>query len=319
MPNAAVSWLLETGNPAIQHCTKTELLGQEDDPYAAFKWIADKLPEDWYRAKGLWYVYYVKALAECGLDRSMMPPVWFEAAMERLGAGSLRLSLPAMGLLEAETAMKRKGAGFDFGCEAFLLLQALVSLGFGEEPEVQRIFATLPDGSLPDGGFLCERRKSKLDYVPKSRYKADYYALRLCACCRKKGIALGIEERLVSYFLGRNLLFRRGEPDRLVLDDKAGWRNADAFYPFEPMRVGIQNIMETVSDLGYGNAPEAAAGWQYLNATKDSMGRVILAGTMTRSYLPKEKVGKPSLWAIFYALLAEKERGELHMPVLGDN
>jgi hypothetical protein len=40
----------------------------------------------------------------------MMPPVWFEAAMERLGAGALRSSLPAMGLFEAETAMKRNGA-----------------------------------------------------------------------------------------------------------------------------------------------------------------------------------------------------------------
>ncbi|MCI9190675.1 MAG: hypothetical protein HFH84_13880 [Lachnospiraceae bacterium] len=47
-----------------------------------------------------------------------------------------------------------------------------------------------------------------MNYVPKSCYKADYYALRLCACCRKKGFALGIEQELMNYFLGRNLLFR---------------------------------------------------------------------------------------------------------------
>lgn len=287
MSNDTINWLLENGNPAIRYRVKTELLDMEDDSYEAFQWIAGKLPEDWHRTKGLWYVYYVNALAECGLERSMMPSFWFEAAMERLGTG------------------------FDFGCEAFLLLQALVSLGFGGEPAVRRIFAMLADEHLPDGGFLCERRKARLDYVPKSCYKADYYALRLCACCRKKGIAPetpGIEEGLVSYFLGRNLLFRRGEPDRVVLDDRAGWRNADVFHPFETMRIGIQNIMETVSALGYGNAPEAAAGWRYLDAAKDDMGRVILAGTMTKSWLPKEKVGKPSPWATFYALLAEKER-----------
>jgi len=37
-------------------------------------------------------------------------------------------------------------------------------------------------------------------------------------------------------------------------------------------------------------------------------GRVILSGTLTKSYLPKERAGKPSHWATFYALLAEKER-----------
>ena len=45
-----------------------------------------------------------------------------------------------------------------------------------------------------------------------------------------------------------------------------------------------------------------------MEAAKDELGRVILAGTMTKSYLPKEKVGKPSAWATFYTLLAYKER-----------
>lgn len=74
------------------------------------------------------------------------------------------------------------------------------------------------------------------------------------------------------------------------------------------MRIGIHNIMETISSLGYGNAPETVSGWNYLNSAKDDMGRVILSGTLTKSYLPKEKVGKPSAWATFYSLLADKER-----------
>ena len=44
---------------------------------------------------------------------------------------------------------------------------------------VQELFALLHLKQLPDGGFLCERRRGKLKYVPKSCYKADYYALRL--------------------------------------------------------------------------------------------------------------------------------------------
>ena len=284
MPNDAVSWLLNTENSAVRYRTKTELLDMEADPSEALMWIEKKLPSDWHKMKGLWYVYYINALAECGLNRSMLPSEWFEAAMDRLGAS------------------------FDFGCESFMLLQAMVALGFGDEPNVRKIFDMLCDNRLPDGGFLCERRKNRLKYIPKSCYKADYFALRLCSCCRKKGIFLDIEKDIISYFLDRNLLFRRDKPDELVIGEKEGQRNADVFHPFEVMRIGIHNIMETVSSLGYGNAPETASGWNYLNSAKDDMGRVILSGTLTKSYLPKEKVGQPSVWATFYSLLADKER-----------
>lgn len=284
MTSDVLTWLLDFANPAVKYRAKTELLDLDADPEEAFMWIVQKLPADWYKTKGLWYVYYINALAECGLRRSNLPSEWFEPAMERLRAG------------------------FDFGCEAFMLLQAMVALGFGESPEVQDISALLRPKQLPDGGFLCERRKGKLKYIPKSCYKADYYALRLCSCCRKKGVVLDVEQDIVRYFLDRNLLFRRDQPKELVLNEKEGQRNADVFHPFEVMRVGIHNIMETVSSLGYGNAPGATIGWNYLNAAKDEMGRVILSGTLTKSYLPKEKVGKPSAWATFYALLAEKER-----------
>lgn len=284
MSNDTAAWLLDTGNPAVQYRTKTELFNSEADPTEALMWIEKKLPADWYRIKGLWYVYYINALAECGLNRTMLPSEWFEPAIDRIRTS------------------------FDFGCESFMLLQAMVTLGFGENPDIQKIFALLCDNHLPDGGFLCEKRKNKLDYIPKSCYKADYYALRLCSCCRKKGIVLDIEKDIICYFLDRNLLFRRDISDKLVLDEKEGWRNADVFHPFEVMRIGIHNIMETISSLGYGNAPETAAGWNYLNSAKDDMGRVILSGTLTKSYLPKEKVGKPSAWATFYSLLADKER-----------
>lgn len=284
MYNNTVTWLLDTGNPAIRHRTKTELLNLKDSPEEAFTWITQNLPTDWHRTKGLWYVYYINALAECGLEHSIMPPNWFETAFERIRTS------------------------FDFSCESFMLLQALITLGFHENPHVQKILSQLYNNHLPDGGFLCEKRRIKLNYIPKSCYKADYYALRLCSCCRKRGIILNIEQDLIHYFLDRNLLFQHENPNKLVLDGREGWRNSDIFSPFEPMRIGIQNIMETISSLGYGNAPETAAGWNYLNAAKDDMGRVILSGTLTKSYLPKEKIGKPSAWATFYSLLADKER-----------
>lgn len=284
MYNDTVTWLLNTGNAAVQYRTKTELLGLAAEPTETLMWIEKKLPADWYKIKGLWYVYYINALAECGLNQSMLPSEWFEAAVEKIRTS------------------------FDFGCEAFMLLQAMVALGFGENSEVQKIFDMLCANRLPDGGFLCERRRNKLKHIPKSCYKADYFALRLCSCCRKKGIVLDIEKDIVCYFLDRNLLFKRDNLDELVLDEKEGQRITDVFHPFEVMRIGIHNIMETISSLGYGNAPETESGWKYLNSAKDEMGRVVLSGTLTKSYLPKERVGQPSAWATFYALLADKER-----------
>jgi hypothetical protein len=37
-------------------------------------------------------------------------------------------------------------------------------------------------------------------------------------------------------------------------------------------------------------------------------GKYLLNQQLTKSYLPKERVGKPSKWVTFYTLLAEKER-----------
>lgn len=42
--------------------------------------------------------------------------------------------------------------------------------------------------------------------------------------------------------------------------------------------------------------------------TENCDGKYLLSGTLSKSYLTKERVGKPSKLITFYALLAEKER-----------
>ena len=54
MTHDIIAWLLAAGNPAVQHRTKTELLGQEDDLAETLAWITQKLPADWHKTKGLW-------------------------------------------------------------------------------------------------------------------------------------------------------------------------------------------------------------------------------------------------------------------------
>jgi len=60
--------------------------------------------------------------------------------------------------------------------------------------------------------------------------------------------------------------------------------------------------------LGYANDGRLNEAWNFLDNNKDNDGKTILKGTLSKSYLPKERVGKPSKWITFYSLLAEKER-----------
>jgi hypothetical protein len=46
--------------------------------------------------------------------------------------------------------------------------------------------------------------------------------------------------------------------------------------------------------------------WEIIETKKDKDGKYVLNGTLTKSYLPKEKIGKPSKWVTFYLLLARK-------------
>ena len=79
-----------------------------------------------------------------------------------------------------------------------------------------------------------------------------------------------------------------------------------ADYPFEVMRVGLQNIVEAFCALGYGNDERLREAWELLNSQSDEDEKIILKGTLSKTYLPKERCGKPSKWATFYRLLAQR-------------
>ena len=80
----------------------------------------------------------------------------------------------------------------------------------------------------------------------------------------------------------------------MILNAHEGWRNIDTFYPFEVMRVGLQNVVEVFCALGYGNDSRLTEAWNILDSKRTLDGKYTLNGTLTKSYLPKERVGKPS-------------------------
>jgi hypothetical protein len=176
-------------------------------------------------------------------------------------------------------------------------LRALIMLGFREEPRVFEIIENLSAKQLPDGGYLCLHRLNKLKYVPKSCAKCTNHALLFCSEYAKKGFDIKIKDDLLSYFWKHHIFYRTGNSEALILQAREGWRTIDAFYPFEVMRVGLQNIVEALCALGYGDDERLCDAWDLLNNKRNKDGQVILGGTLSKSYLPKERVGRPSKWA----------------------
>ena len=281
---SVIQWLLEDNNPAVKYRTITEILGETADKEPVIAWLNKSLPDDRTERKGLWSVYYLTAFAECGLSFDDVPLT--------------------------KEALKSYGdiSNFEHGCGDYMLLRALVCLGLANEPDIANVISKLLDKQLPDGGFLCLHRLDKMKRIPKSCVKVNMLALMFCAECKKKGIPVDIEKSLLDYFWKHNIFYKSDDPKTLILNAREGWRSIDAFYPFEVMRVGLQNIVESFCALGYGNDPRLQEAWSILKNKKTADGKYVLNGTLTKSYLPKERVGKPSKWVTFYVLLAEKER-----------
>lgn len=109
-----IEWLLENKNPGVKYRTQTEILGITGDKDEVKDWIFGKLPKDWYEAKGLWYGYYLTALAELGVSKDYIPHAYIDRALYHVENN------------------------FAFACSDFMLIRALIMLGYHENEKVQR-------------------------------------------------------------------------------------------------------------------------------------------------------------------------------------
>jgi hypothetical protein len=280
--SSIIDWLLEDNNPAIQYRTRTELLNEKTNNSKAVDWIRNILPTDWKDTRGLWLTYQYNAIAECGISG-------FE-----------------LGIKEDDIINYFKNNPFEYNCQNFMQLRAFLMLGFKNVLEKNEILKKLIDRQLYDGGFLCLHRLDKYKNIPKSCVKCNNYALLFLSECKKRKINLAIENNLLQYYWKHRLFYKSTNLSSLILNAREGWRTIDTFYPFEVMRVGIQNIIEAFCVLGYGNDKRLKEAWEIIETKRDDDGKYILNGTLTKSYLPKEKVGRPSKWVTFYILLAKK-------------
>jgi hypothetical protein len=191
------------------------------------------------------------------------------------------------------------------GCSSALLLRALVMLGYHDEPGTQWRLARYAATQLADGGFICRRLLAQRP-ARKSCFRAALAALLLYAECARQGTALPGADRLVDYFLRRDVFYHGEGLATLVVDGRPGWRAIDTFFPVEAMRIGLPLTLAALAVLGAGREPALDRAWALLAEKRNARGWYILEGTLAKQPCKWGKVGQENDWITFYALLAEK-------------
>lgn len=287
MNTHVLDWLLEEDNPGVRLRALSGLCERPDNNAAMIatrRLVIETLGVardlSWMQENGIRRMYNLTALAECGLTRDDVP---VDPAVDAL------LALP-----------------FDANCGDYMLLRALVMLGYGADGRVLDRLAQACETQLPDGGWTCLHRLNKMSRTPKSCMKAAMHALLMAGEMAKRGMTFAGTNMLIPYFLKRQIFYRMDDPTQLALYARTGARMTDAYFPIELMRVGLPHLLDSLSSLGVGCAPELREAWSILDAKQDAQFRTKLEGTLSKSYLPKERVGRPGKWVTLYACLAHK-------------
>jgi hypothetical protein len=278
-----LNWLLEDNNPCVRLRTLIELCGlsaYRKDVEVVRRAVTSKLHAasdlSWMSLKGQVVTYNLTALAESGLSYK---DVDVEPCVDKLLSAS----------------------HFDANCGEMMALRAMVMLGYGKDARVKKRLSQLAEAQLPDGGWLCLHRLTKMKKVPKSCMKAAMHGLLLAGELNQRGVNFSGSKRLIRYFLKRHLFFRMDNPTQVVVKHMN-----EVFFPIEHFHVGLPLLLNALAALGAGEAKELQEAWSLLEEKRDNQGRILLEGTLpaNKSYLPKERVGKPSKWGTLYACLA---------------
>lgn len=287
--NDVIKWILEDETPEVKYRAMIELIGiPHEDPSAKEAYNAllssDALAAvmNKFRVNKKWDDFNAFcALTEFGLTRDDVP---IDEYVERIISGT----------------------NFNMMCGRVLLLRNLVALGYygniRVQNEINNAFSLIRD----DGSFRClsktkKTNDSKLPDMGCYRQTTTY--LLLAAELKKKGVTLPQFEPLINFYLNHNVSFHPDNKDEFIIQEMAG-----TFYPFDPVKMGLQMIMYALSILNAANHPNCEKAWTLLNSKKDYEERYILDNSFSKPYFKVGKTGKPNKWVTLYALLTDKNR-----------
>lgn len=184
-------------------------------------------------------------------------------------------------------------------------IQTFILLGYRHDERLQRSVKLLTDSVRADGGYLCDMHEAKTGRRRvKSCIRGSLKALT--AFCE-----LGPEywehpscQQLVHYFLDREGIYARSDPQRPVNKDVQ-----TMIFPFH-WRAGLLEVLYTLSRMGHGGDPRLDRAWKLLNSKADRTGRYVLEWTPAQSPWKVGQRGAPNKWMTLYALMALQAAGK---------
>lgn len=311
IPDNVITWLLADANPSVRMRTLTELLGKDEmDPDVIQ--TKEQIPGSkvaakvlaLVRADGAWprdspstncpefgFGYF----AELGLERS-------NAAVSR--AIEVFLAMQYADGSFVDSFSTRTGyfnpRPSDLSCYYSLAIRGLIKMGYREDPRISKAIDYCLSQSRFDGGYLCT--KSYLKKTTKSCIRGSKNVLLLFSELPEVWQTPQCQ-RLVDYFLDRNVFYKRRHPEQFVTGQPG------TIFPFQ-YRLGLIEPLYALSKMGYGSHPALASGWQLLEQKRDDQGRYILDWKAPKCAFYPGEPGLPNAWVTLYAYLALKYREE---------
>ncbi|MCL2217244.1 MAG: hypothetical protein FWB91_09545 [Defluviitaleaceae bacterium] len=186
-----------------------------------------------------------------------------------------------------------------YACYTPSRLRALVMLGYCGN-DVMELIDEFSETQLYDGGFMCNRLLYKKPNR-KSCYKAAVPGLLLYAECKRKNILPQNANKLIDYFLNRDVFYTSDKTENLFF-------HKDGVSP-KFSKFGVPLIVYALSVLGVGNFPALHNAWEMIKDREGENGRLRLDGSAKQPGV-FGKDGHENKWATFYAVLAEKYKVE---------
>ncbi len=316
IPETVLEWLLEDENPSVRYRCMLELqdrpktdgvvkkVKNEVDTSPIVQNILQKMhPEGYWEVKkrdgrmigaGVEYAdwstthYVLSYLVELGMTKEN-PQV--KKAADRY----LSLQQP-------------DGDFWDhFSCLYGLNIRTFIKLGYFEDSRLQKTINLLKTMIREDQGYLCDmhegKRKTRLT---KSCYRGTVKALFAISELPELWTEV-YAQRLINYFLDRNILFKTKKPADFVTRE-----TGKTIFPFS-YRAGLLETLYALGRMGYGEDPRVSAAWNLLQEHRTSTGKYVLdwtPGKTTNRYFypgPKQTENK---WVTFYAYLCLRYKEE---------
>lgn len=281
-------WLMEENTPEIRLRVLKEGLGYNDDNSEVIA-TKERLKSSKIYASVIkklhsekkWTIYDgILALAEWGITRGDMDQE-----------------------LDDVVSLFIEQNGFQILCGEPLLLRNLVKLGYDEEinikDEIYRQFGKIK----MDGGFGCISTNKKIN-DPKKEHKscvrltAGY--LMLAAEMELHGMEIPNKDRLINYFMKRNIFYRSDHKEQPMVDVML-----ETFFPADPIKIGVQYTTYALKLLGCASDCEAMReGYRVLNQFRQADGRYVLHNCKSMPAFNAGKKNEPNKWITFYAYMA---------------